>query len=257
MRIGLYVQGHSEQIVSDNSKLKNSKEWIQRHSYNARICHWVTVISFGYLFWSGLMIFLQFPELYWGKVGFQGHPAVFRLSDWGLSWDQADALGDRRWGRNYHYLFAWIFAFNGIAYLGWNVWQKKFYKKMFPQREEFQLSHIKTDIQNHLQFKAPAGEKAKSYNFLQKMSYLIVLFVLFPLMFISGFAQMPAFTAILPELIDIFGGRQTARTLHVVCTLLLVLFLIVHIIEVFIAGAGNQIRSMITGKYAISTETNE
>lgn len=203
------------------------------------------------------MIFLQFPELYWGKVGFQGHPAVFRLSDWGLSWDEADALGDRRWGRNYHYLFAWVFVFNGLAYLGWNLWQKKFYKKMFPRREEFRLEHIKTDILNHLRFRAPAAESARNYNFLQKTSYLIVLFVLFPFMLLSGFAQMPAFTAISPELIDLFGGRQTARTLHVVCTLLLVLFVVIHLIEVFVAGAVNQIRSMITGKYALESEREE
>jgi thiosulfate reductase cytochrome b subunit len=215
------------------------------------------VISFAYLLWSGIMIFLQFPELYWGKVGFQGHPAVFRLSDWGLSWDEADALGDRRWGRNYHYLFAWVFVFNGIAYLGWNFWQKKFYKKMFPSREELRLEHIKTDILNHLHFRTSNTEPARSYNSLQKISYVIVLFVLFPFMLLSGFAQMPAFTAISPELIDLFGGRQTARTLHVVCTLLLVLFVIIHLIEVFVAGAINQIRSMITGKYALPSERDE
>lgn len=203
------------------------------------------------------MIFLQFPELYWGKVGFQGHPAVFRLSDWGLSWDEADALGDRRWGRNYHYLFAWVFVFNGLAYFGWNLWQKKFYKKMFPSREELRLENIKTDITNHLRFRTPNAGSARNYNFLQKASYLIVLFILFPFMLLSGFAQMPAFTAISPELIDLFGGRQTARTLHVVCTLLLVLFVVIHLIEVFVAGAVNQIRSMITGKYALPAERDE
>ena len=100
-------------------------------------------------------------------------------------------------------------------------------------------------------------KKAEHYNVLQKLSYLIVLFLLFPFMIISGFAQMPAFTAISPELIDLFGGRQTARTLHVVCTVLLTLFVIVHLVEVMVAGAVNQVRSMIIGKYEVSTEISE
>ena len=100
-------------------------------------------------------------------------------------------------------------------------------------------------------------KKAEHYNVLQKLSYLIVLFLLFPFMIISGFAQMPAFTAISPELIDLFGGRQTARTLHVVCTVLLTLFVIVHLVEVMVAGAVNQVRSMIIGKYEVPTEISE
>lgn len=232
----------------------NKKSWVFRHSYNARICHWINVVAFVYLLLSGIMIFLQFPELYWGKVGFQGYPAVFKLSDWGLSWEEADALGNRLWGRNYHYLFAWVFVFNGIAYLGWNLWQKQFYNKMLPRRSELSLSHLKADLFEHLRFQTPKGDAARQYNTLQKLSYLFVLFILFPFMFFSGLAQMPAFTAIWPELIDLFGGRQTARTLHVVGTVLLVLFVIIHVIEVFIAGAFNLLRSMITGNYALPTE---
>jgi thiosulfate reductase cytochrome b subunit len=236
---------------------KPAKNWIYRHSYNARICHWITVVSFVYLLYSGIMIFLQFPELYWGKVGFQGYPAIFRLSDWGLSWEEADALGDRRWGRNYHYLFAWVFVFNGIVYLVWNVWQKSFYQKIFPTKEELSVAHLKTEFIRHLSFKAATGKEAERYSVLQKLSYLVVLFVLFPFMIFSGFAQMPAFTAISPELIDLFGGRQTARTLHVICSVALVLFIVIHLVEVMVAGAINQIRSMVTGKYEVPAEISE
>ena len=179
------------------------------------------------------------------------------MSDWGLSWEEADALGDRRWGRNYHYLFAWVFVINGIIYLGWNAWQKSFYRKIFPTREELSVSNFKAEFVRHLRFKAVDRKKAEHYNVLQKLSYLIVLFLLFPFMIISGFAQMPAFTAISPELIDLFGGRQTARTLHVVCTVLLTLFVIVHLVEVMVAGAVNQVRSMIIGKYEVPTEISE
>jgi thiosulfate reductase cytochrome b subunit len=243
--------------VNSKPGLQSPNNWIYRHSYNVRICHWVNVLSCGYLLASGIMIFLQFPELYWGKVGFQGYDAVFKLSDWGLSWEEADALGNRLWGRNYHFLFAWIFLINGLIYLTWNLWKKSFYQKMLPRREELGFNNLKTELASHLRLCAPRGEAARNYNVLQKISYLVVIFILFPFMLVSGFAQMPAFTAISPELIDLFGGRQTARTLHVVCTLLLVLFVIVHLVEICVAGAVNKIRSMITGSYALPAEEDK
>ena len=236
---------------------ESSKNWIYRHTVNARICHWVMVISFFYLLYSGIMIFLHFPELYWGKVGFQGYPAIFRLEDWGISWELAEELGDRRWGRNYHYMFAWIFVINGLIYLLWNGWQKKFHRKMLPNKNQLSAANLKAEFLRHIKFKTAKGEAAKNYNVLQKISYLIVLFLLFPFMIISGFAQMPAFTAISPELIDLFGGRQTARTLHVICSLLLVVFVVVHLVEMIIAGALNQLRAMIIGKYEIHSEKTE
>jgi thiosulfate reductase cytochrome b subunit len=228
-----------------------------RHNFTVRICHWINVVCLGYLLASGLMIFLQFPELYWGKVGFQGYPAFFRLSDWGISWEEADAMGNRLWGRNYHFLFAWIFLINGVVYLAWNLWQKRFYAKMLPRKEELKLPHLKAELGDHLRLRTPTGEKARHYSVFQKLSYLSVIFLAFPFMLLSGLAQMPAFAAIWPDLIDVFGGRQTARTLHVLCTLLLLLFVIVHVVQVFASGALNRIRSMITGKFLIPDEADK
>lgn len=243
--------------MNNKNEPAQSKNWIYRHSVNTRICHWLIVISFAYLVVSGAHIFLDFPELYWGKVGFQGYPAFFRLADWGISWDEAGAIGDRRWGRNYHFLFAWVFVLSGLVYLTLNIWNKRFYRKMFPRRDEFRIEHLKKEASDHLHLRAPKGEAARSYNTLQKLSYLVVLFIFFPFMIVSGLAQMPAFSAIAPDMIDLFGGRQTARTLHVLATLLLILFVIIHLVEVFIAGAVNGVRSMITGKYMLSEEKVE
>ncbi|MED5413280.1 MAG: cytochrome b/b6 domain-containing protein [Pseudomonadota bacterium] len=237
--------------------LESNKSWVHRHTANARICHWIMAISFFYLLYSGIMIFLHFPELYWGKVGFQGYPAIFKLEEWGISWERAEELGDRRWGRNYHYTFAWVFVINGLIYLFWNGWQKKFYRKMLPTSQELSIPHLKSEAKRHMKFRAPKGSAAAKYNVLQKLTYIIVLFILFPFMIISGFAQMPAFTAISPELIDFFGGRQTARTLHVVCSLLLVLFVVVHLVQMFVTGTLNQLHGMIIGKYQITQESNE
>jgi len=192
------------------------------HSYNVRICHWINLIACVYLLWSGVHIFLDFPELYWGNTGYRGYPAAFRLADWGLSWEQAGAIGDRRWGRNYHFTAAWVFLINGFVYVLWNLYTKHFRDRM-----------VRRD---------------SSYGALQKTSYLILIFVFVPFMILTGIAQSPGFTAAMPTLLDLFGGRQSARTLHTLGTVALVLFVLVHVVEVARAGFVLKVRSMITGQ---------
>ena len=208
-------------MSSTSGKGGLSTVWVTRHSANVRICHWINLIACGYLLVSGVHIFLDFPELYWGHTGYQGYPAIFRLSDWGLSWDEAGAMGNRMWGRNYHVTFAWVFLINGLVYVAWNIATRN------------ALEH---------------------YGALQRTSYLILIFVFVPLMILTGVAQSPGFTAAMPWLLDLFGGRQSARTLHTVGTLLLVVFAVVHVLEVAAAGFLNQVRSMITGKFLLPEE---
>jgi thiosulfate reductase cytochrome b subunit len=191
------------------------------HSYNVRICHWINVVACVYLVWSGVHILLDFPELYWGHTGYRGYPAAFRLEDWGLSWEEAGALGDRRWGRTYHFTVAWVFLINGLVYVVWNLYSRHFRNRML----------------------APGS----SYGTLQRTSYLVLIFVFVPLMILTGIAQSPGFTAAVPALLDLFGGRQSARTLHTIGTVALVLFVLVHVVEVARAGFFVKIRSMITG----------
>lgn len=194
------------------------------HSYSVRICHWINVIACGYLLVSGVHILLDFPELYWGNTGYRGYPAIFKLADWGLSWEEAGKLGDRRWGRNYHVTFAWVFLINGLAYVGWNLYTKHFRNQMIAS--------------------------TSSYGRLQKASYLLLIFVFTPFMILTGVAQSPGYTAAMPWLLDMFGGRQSARTLHTIATVLLVLFVLVHLLEIVRAGFFTKVRSMITGKEA-------
>ena len=193
------------------------------HSYNVRICHWVNVVACVYLLWSGIHIFLDFPELYWGHTGYRGYPAAFRLADWGLSWDEAGAIGDRRWGRNYHVTFAWVFLINGLVYVAWNLYTTHFRRQMWPTSDS-------------------------QYGTLQKTTYLVLIFVYVPLMIATGLAQSPGFTAAMPWLLDLFGGRQSARTLHTIGTVMLVLFVGIHLLEIVRAGFFSKVRSMITGK---------
>ena len=191
---------------------------------------------------------LDFPELYWGNTGYRGYPAAFRLEDWGLSWDDAGKLGDRRWGRNYHFTFAWVFLINGVVYVGWNLYSRHFRSRMMPAGAELTVAHLRTELRDQFRWRSRRRHAAGSYGTLQKTSYFILIFVFVPLMILTGVAQSPGFTAALPWLLDVFGGRQTARTLHTIGTVMLVLFVVVHVLEVAAAGFVSRFRSMITGR---------
>jgi thiosulfate reductase cytochrome b subunit len=221
------------------------------HSYSVRICHWINVIACAYLLVSGVHILLDFPELYWGHTGYRGYPAIFKLSDWGLSWDEAGKLGDRRWGRNYHVTFAWVFLINGLVYVGWNLYTRHFRKQMLPARTELTKANVWADLRDHLRWRSRRHRSGSAYGTLQKTSYLLLIFVFMPFMILSGVAQSPGYTAAMPVLLDLFGGRQSARTLHTIGTVVLVLFVVVHLLEIVAAGFFTRVRSMITGKEPI------
>jgi thiosulfate reductase cytochrome b subunit len=219
---------------------------VSAHPLSVRICHWINVIACVYLVWSGIHILLDFPELYWGHTGYRGYPPAFSLADVGLSWDEAGALGDRRWGRNYHFTFAWVFLINGAVYVGRNVYSRHFRSQMLPARVELTAANLTTELRQHLRW--PRTHAPGRYGTLQKLTYLAVVFVYVPFMILSGLAQSPGFTAAMPWLLDLFGGRQSARTLHTFGTIALVLFVIVHVAEVAAAGFVGRMRSMITGR---------
>ena len=222
--------------------------WIRFHSYNVRICHWINVVAGAYLLLSGIHIFLDFPELYWGHTGYQGYPAIFKLSDWGISWDEAGALGNRMWGRNHHFTFAWVFLINGLVYAGWSIATGHFRNRLLPRRDELTPARLQADLREHLPWRSRARAAATDYRVLQKISYLLLLVIFVPVMTLTGLAQSPGFTAAMPWLLDLFGGRQSARSLHTIGTVVFVLFVLVHVLEVMADGAFNRIRSMITGK---------
>jgi thiosulfate reductase cytochrome b subunit len=102
--------------------------------------------------------------------------------------------------------------------------------------------------------KLPKGEAARNYNTLQKLAYLGVLGVLLPVMILAGLTMSPAMDAAWPWLLDLFGGRQSARSIHFITAFLLVLFVVVHLAMVVLAGPFNEIRSMITGRYRLPKE---
>src|SRR5262249_48240173 len=145
-------------------------------------------------------------------------------------------------------------AFNGAIYLLAGLFGGHFRRDLLPSAAQLHPRHLLADIWNHVRFRLPRGEADRHYNVLQKIVYLLVVFVLLPAMVLSGLTMSPAVTAAAPFLFDLFGGRQSARTIHFVTANLLVLFLFVHVFQVLATGAINHMRAMITGRYKIRPE---
>lgn len=226
-------------------------EVVYRHTRIVRVAHWINALCFLLLLMSGLQIFNAHPQLYWGQAGANfdtpwlaipgGVPGLFTLPSY----------HDLSAGRNWHFFLAWCLVINGITYIIFSLANRHFARDILPKRQELAPAHLWEEVVHHAQFKRITGPAARRYNTLQKLAYLVVIFVLFPVIILTGLTMSPGFNAIAPALLDIFGGRQSARSLHFIAANLLVAFLVVHLVEVVVAGAWNEIRSMVTGKFVV------
>ena len=156
--------------------------------------------------------------------------------------------------RRWHLTFAWVFALGLVAYGLGSLLNGHLRRDLLPLRGELAPRHLWQDIRRHARLDFPKGEAARHYNVLQKLAYLAVLVVLIPVMILSGLTMSPSMDATWPWLLDLFGGRQTARSVHFIAAWALVGFLIVHLVMVALAGPFNEIRSMITGRYRLPEE---
>lgn len=263
---------------------------IHRHSLAVRLTHWVNVLCLTFLLLSGLQIFMAHPALYWGQYGANNDPSVLSIGAeqdgdgmrgvtrvGGLAFTTTGVLGvsdvdgvqrartfpdwltlpsyrDLAAGRRWHFFFAWLLVINGLVYLLYGLFAGHFRRDLLPEGRELTPSHLGHEIADHARLRFPKGEAARRYNSLQKLAYLGVIFVLLPLMVATGLTMSPGMDAALPWLVDVFGGRQSARTLHFVAATLLVAFVVVHLAMVVLSGPFNNLRSMITGRYAITPE---
>ena len=233
---------------------------------------------------SGLMIFNAHPRLYWGHDGANADPAWFeigstertgflqagslRITTTGVlgRWTDQDGVLRRRafpyWitipsrysladGRMWHLAFAWVLAVSLAAYMIASLANRHFKRDLTISRSEVRPAHLWADIKNHARLRFPTGADASRYNILQKLAYASVLFVMLPLIIFTGLAMSPAMAAGWPWLLDIFGGRQSARSLHFIAMVALVVFSIVHVAMVVLAGPINQLRSMTSGYYRL------
>jgi len=268
---------------------KPAKVLIRRHSGVTRLTHWLNVLALSLLLMSGLQIFNAHPALYWGakstfdqpwvsmkKEEIDGEPrgittvGGMRFDTTGvLGWSGPEGAREQRgfpsWatapsyrsladGRRWHFFFAWLFVVNGLAYWLWSLGRGHIQRDLLPARDQLSPRHILHEIVTHARFQFPKGEEARRYNVIQKLTYLAVIAVLLPLMVLTGLSMSPGFNATAPGLVDVFGGRQSARTIHFLSASAIVLFVVVHLVLVVASGFWNNIRSMITGRYAIDVE---
>jgi len=152
--------------------------------------------------------------------------------------------------RLWHFFFAWLFVFNGLAYVCYALASGHLRRDLLPDAAD--LRGIGASVVDHLKFKHPQGDAARRYNVLQKLAYLAVIFVLLPLVVLMGMAMSPMLDAVVSGWVDWFGGRQSARTIHFIVAWLLVAFALIHVFEVIVSGLWNHLRSMITGYYSIA-----
>ncbi|MBA4805188.1 MAG: cytochrome b/b6 domain-containing protein [Brevundimonas sp.] len=220
---------------------------VYRHPWVVRVTHWVNLVCLVVLLMSGLQILRAHPHLYWGLASTFDDPWLSFPDIPG--WATLPSWRDLALGRRWHFFFAWLFVLNGLIYLVWIVVGGRLRRMLEPSREE--LASFGRSVVEHARLRFPEGEAARHYNVIQKLAYLAVLFGLLPLMLITGLAMSPAMNAALPGLLELLGGRQSARTLHFLAASGLVLFTLVHVALVILSGPVNNLRAMITGWYVI------
>ncbi|CAN5363440.1 cytochrome b/b6 domain-containing protein [soil metagenome] len=226
---------------------------VKRHRISTRLWHWFNVLVLATLFTSGLGIFNAHPRLYWGQYG-ANFDHAWLILDRFPSWITLPGRYSLAMSRHWHLAFAPLFAFALLGYMLWSLINRHIVRDLAFRRGELAPRHIWADIRDHARLRFPTGAAALRYNVLQKASYIGVIFVLLPLLILSGLTMSPGMNAAWPWLVDLFGGRQSARSIHFIAAWATVAFFLVHILMVVLAGPLNEIRSMITGRYRLPAE---
>lgn len=229
----------------------------KRHAALVRLTHWVSTVAFFALLITGAEIVLSHPRFYWGETGnvnmrpwLNLHlPSSRNTVPTGYGYVLPDQNG---WSRYLHFEAAWLAVATGLLYVLWGFFSGHFRRNLFPA--ELSAKELGSSIIRHLRFERPGKEEAWSYNVLQRLTYLLVIFVLCPLMIWTGLAMSFGFTSAFPLAVRLLGGQQTARSLHFLVTILLVVFLVVHVLMIFIAGFRKRMRAMVTGDADSATE---
>jgi thiosulfate reductase cytochrome b subunit len=274
----------AERVAPAPTLAAGAAQSIYRHRLPVRVMHWVNVVCMAILLGSGLNIFNAHPTLYWGHDSVTGTPwlsirgentpqgPVGKTRLGSSEFTTTGVLGVSKvngettergfpsWAtipgpqwlamaRHWHLFFAWLFVVNGVAYVLYTIFSRHLVKDLVPTRDE--LRNIGRSIVDHVKFKHPTGTAATRYNVLQSLTYLIVIFVLLPLIVFAGMALSPRIDTVFTGWVDLLGGRQSARSLHFLAAAGLLLFVFIHVFEVIVAGVWNEMRSMITGWYKV------
>jgi len=223
---------------------------IFRHALATRVWHWINAIAIFILLGSGLGISNAHPRLYWGRYGANFDHAWAQVPRF-PAWITIPANYNLAISRRWHLLFALVFAFGLLGYMIVSLINRHFARKLALRRADVSPAHLAADVRDHLNLRFHDADDPGAYNSLQKWSYILILFVALPLMIFTGLALSPGMDAAWPWLLDLFGGRQSARSIHFVTSALIGGFVVLHLTLVILAGAGNELRSMITGKWKV------
>jgi len=230
-----------------------------RHSLLVRATHWISTLCFLALLVSGVEILISHPRFYWGETGNILTPPLFQLPvpssrstvPTGYGYVLPDQNG---WSRYLHFQSAWAVVLTGLLYVLFGLFQGHFRRNLVPARADFSWKGLSIVVARHLRLRPVTEEQSWSYNVLQRLAYLLVIFVLFPLVIWTGLAMSPAVAAAFPAAVVILGGQQSARTIHFFVTVLLVLFLLVHIVMIGLSGFRKRMRAMISGRSSTEME---
>ncbi len=223
---------------------------IYRHRLATRLWHWVNAVAVIILIGSGLMILNAHPRLYWGRYG-ANFDAAWLTFDRFPGWVTIPQTYNLALARNWHLSFALVLGFGLLAYMIVSLLNRHFQRDLAIRRGELSRRHVAADIRAHLAFRFHDPEAPGDYNVLQKLSYVLVIFGLLPLAIVTGIAMSPELNAAFPWLLELLGGRQSARSIHFLAASGITLFVIVHLVLVILAGAVNEVRSMVTGRWRV------
>ncbi|MBB4616632.1 cytochrome b/b6 domain-containing protein [Sphingomonas abaci] len=223
---------------------------IHRHRLATRLWHWVNAVAVIILLGSGLGISNAHPRLYWGRYGANFDPAWLQLPRF-PAWITIPASYNLAISRRWHLFFALVLGFGLLAHLLWSLANRHIQRDLRVRRSDVTPAHLWADLRAHWNFRFHDPERPRAYNAFQKLSYVAILFVALPLAILTGLALSPAMDAAWPWLLDLFGGRQSARSIHFLAATGIALFTIVHLALVILAGPVNEVRSMLTGWWRV------
>lgn len=233
---------------------------IHRHTLATRLWHWLTAVAMFVMIGSGIGILKAHPHLYWGRYGANFDQPWLSLA-WMPAWvgtglnvltlpTNYNLALSRRW----HLFFALVLAFALLAFMIVSLINRHFQRQLRVRSAELAPANVAHDFREHLALRFHDPKDPGAYNIFQKLSYVGVIFVALPLVILTGMTMSPGLNATFPFLLDLFGGRQSARSIHFLCAFALTLFVVVHLTLVILAGAVNEVRSMITGRWQVPEE---